>query len=102
MVGVIPILLLPQLQNQGDQEREEVWAPLRSLEANRIIVSYLLNLLSLGGAISTETMLQSVESLIDIFADECAPAEANFRAGNVLAALEGAVEGVRRVVKDRL
>jgi hypothetical protein len=70
-----------------------------SLEANRIIVSYLLSLLSLERAIGTETMLQAVESLIDIFADERAPAEANFRAGNVLAALEGAVEGVRRVVK---
>jgi hypothetical protein len=70
-----------------------------SLEANRIIVSYLLSLLSLEHAISTETMLQVVESLIDIFADERAPVEANFRAGNVLAALEGTVEGVRRVVK---
>jgi hypothetical protein len=52
-----------------------------------------------GRATGTETMLQAVESLIDIFADERAPAEANFRAGNVLAALEGAVEGVRRAVK---
>jgi hypothetical protein len=70
-----------------------------SLKANRIIVLYLLNLLSLGRPISTETMLQAVESLVDIFADARAPAEANFRVGNVLAALEGAVEGVRRVVK---
>ena len=44
-------------------------------------------------------MLRAVESLIDIFADERAPAEANFRAGNVLAALAGAVEDVRRAVR---
>jgi hypothetical protein len=39
-------------------------------------------------------MLQATESLIDIFADERATAEANFRAGNVLEALAGAVRGV--------
>ena len=70
-----------------------------SLEANRVVASYLLGLLAPGRATGTETMLQAVESLIDIFADERAPVEANFRAGNVLAALEGAVEGVRRAVK---
>lgn len=68
------------------------------LETNRAIVSYLLGLLA-PGRTGTETMLQAVESLIDIFADERAPAEANFRAGNVLAALAGAVEDVRRAVK---
>ncbi len=69
-----------------------------SLDANRVIASYLLSLLA-PGRTGTETMLQAAESLIDIFADERAPTEANFRAGNVLAALEGAVEGVRRAVK---
>ncbi|KAI9444631.1 ARM repeat-containing protein [Lactarius indigo] len=69
-----------------------------SLDANRAIASYLLALLA-PGRTGTETMLQAVESLIDIFADEGAPAEANFRAGNVLAALAGAVEDVRRAVK---
>jgi len=69
-----------------------------SLDANRIIASYLLGLL-VPGRTGTEAMLQAAESLIDIFADERAPAEANFRAGNVLAALEGAVDGVRRAVK---
>jgi hypothetical protein len=44
-------------------------------------------------------MLQAAGSLTDIFADERAPAEANFRAGNVLEALAGAVDGVRRAVK---
>jgi hypothetical protein len=70
-----------------------------SLDANRVIASYLLSLLVSGRA-GTETMLQAAESLIDIFADERAPAEANFRAGNVLAALAGAVEDVRRAVKS--
>ncbi|KAI9508368.1 ARM repeat-containing protein [Russula earlei] len=70
-----------------------------SLDANRIIASYLLGLL-VPGRTGTETMLQAAESLIDIFADERAPAEANFRAGNVLAALEGAVDDVRRAVKS--
>ncbi|KAH9065579.1 ARM repeat-containing protein [Lactarius vividus] len=69
-----------------------------SLDSNRTIASYLLALLA-PGRTGTETMLQAVESLIDIFADEGAPAEANFRAGNVLAALAGAVENVRRAVK---
>jgi len=69
-----------------------------SLDTNRAIASYLLGLLK-PGRTGTEAMLQAVESLIDIFADERAPAEANFRAGNVLAALAGAVEDVRRAVK---
>lgn len=72
-----------------------------SLDANRAIASYLLGLLAPGrtSTTGTETMLRAVESLIDIFADERAPAEANFRAGNVLASLAGAVEDVRRAVK---
>lgn len=76
-----------------------------SLDANRVIASYLLGLLAPAGrrtgtgTCTTETMLQVAESLIDIFADERAPAEANFRAGNVLAALAEGVEGVRRAVK---
>lgn len=69
-----------------------------SLDANRVVAAYLLGLL-VPGRTGTETMLRAVESLIDIFADERAPAEANFRAGNVLAALAGAVEDVRRAVK---
>jgi hypothetical protein len=69
-----------------------------SLDANRIISTYLLGLL-VPGRTGTESMLQAVESLIDIFADERAPAEANFRAGNVLEALAGAVEDVRRAVR---
>ena len=69
-----------------------------SLDVNRVIASYLLGLL-VPGRTGTETMLQATESLIDIFADERAPTEANFRAGNVLEALAGAVEGVRRAVK---
>ena len=69
-----------------------------SLDTNRAIASYLLSLLA-PGRTGTETMLQAVESLIDIFADERAPAEANFHAGNVLEALAGAVEDVRRAVK---
>jgi hypothetical protein len=64
-----------------------------SLDANRVIASYL------PGRTGTETMLQAAESLIDIFSDERAPTEANFRACNVLEALAGAVEGVRRAVK---
>jgi hypothetical protein len=70
-----------------------------SLDANRVIASYLLGLLT-PGRTGTETMLQAAESLIDIFADERAPAEANFRTGNVLAVLEAAVEDVRRAVKS--
>jgi hypothetical protein len=69
-----------------------------SLDANRIISTYLLCLL-VPGRTGTESMLQAIESLIDIFADEGAPAEANFRAGNVLEALAGAVEDVQRAVK---
>ena len=69
-----------------------------SLDANRVIASYLLGLL-VPGRTGTETMLQAAESLIDIFADERALTEANFRACNVLEALAGSMEGVRRAVK---
>jgi hypothetical protein len=65
----------------------------RTDDAGRVIVLYLVGLL-IPGRTDTETMLQATESLIDIFADERAPAKANFRAGNVLEAFVGAVESV--------
>ncbi|KAH9958720.1 hypothetical protein BC827DRAFT_1269327 [Russula dissimulans] len=68
------------------------------LDANRAITSYLLGLL-VPGRTDTEAMLRAVELLINIFADNHAPAEANFHAGNVLVALEEAVEGVPLAVK---
>ncbi|KAH9962725.1 hypothetical protein BGW80DRAFT_1463436 [Lactifluus volemus] len=64
----------------------------RYLRSNRTphrIISTYLFWLARPWRTGTESMLQAVESLIDMFADERAPAEANFRAGNVLEALAG-------------
>ncbi|KAF7793565.1 hypothetical protein EIP86_004679 [Pleurotus ostreatoroseus] len=73
-----------------------------SVDANRVITQYLISLLPTPitpSPLHTEPLLQALSALIDIFSDETLPTDANFRTGNYLAALVGAVEGVRRAVR---
>ena len=68
----------------------------------QVITQYLISLLptpTTPSSLHTEPLLQALSALIDIFSDETLPTDANFRAGNYLAALVGAVEGVRRAVR---
>ncbi|KAI0714810.1 ARM repeat-containing protein [Earliella scabrosa] len=72
-----------------------------SVDANRIISSWLLSLLppSADPPTPTEPLLQAVSALIDIFSDETLPYDVNFRQGRYLDALVRSVEGVRRAVR---
>ncbi|KAJ7233513.1 armadillo-type protein [Mycena haematopus] len=74
-----------------------------SLQANATIATYLLSMLPSAAApvspAGTEPMLQAAASLIDIYSDEGAPWDVNFRAGGYLERLAGAVDGVKKAVK---
>ncbi|KAI0756410.1 ARM repeat-containing protein [Daedaleopsis nitida] len=74
-----------------------------SVDANRIISSYLLSLLppSANPPTPTEPLLQAVSALIDVYSDETLPYDVNFRQGRYLDALVQSVEGVRRAVRAR-
>ncbi|KAJ7471753.1 armadillo-type protein [Mycena latifolia] len=74
------------------------------LDANARIAGYLLSMLpGTAGAgevgADTEPMLQAAASLIDIYADEGAPYDVNFRNGGFLTRLAGSVDGVKRAVR---
>ncbi|KAJ7725965.1 armadillo-type protein [Mycena metata] len=72
------------------------------VDANGTIAAYLLSMLPVGSTPSpagTEPMLQAASSLIDIYSDEGAPWDANFRAGGYLERLAGSVDGVKKAVK---
>ncbi|KAI9066451.1 ARM repeat-containing protein [Trametes sanguinea] len=72
-----------------------------SVDANRIISSYLLSLLppATNPPTPTEPLLQAVNALIDIYSDETLPYDVNFREGRYLEALVQSVEGVRKAVR---
>ncbi|KAF7326405.1 ARM repeat-containing protein [Mycena venus] len=74
-----------------------------SVQANATIATYLLSMLpSPSTPVSpagTEPMLQAAASLIDIYSDEGAPWDANFRAGGYLERLAGGVDGVKKAVR---
>ncbi|KAH8111844.1 armadillo-type protein [Phellopilus nigrolimitatus] len=72
-----------------------------SIEANRIIATYLLTLASSGPgpSLSPEPILQAASALIDIYSDETAPYDVNFRQGGFLQALVGCVDSVKRAVR---
>jgi hypothetical protein len=74
-----------------------------SVEANATIAAYLLSMLpSLSAPVSpagTEPMLQAAASLIDIYSDEGAPWDGNFRTGGYLERLAESVEGVKKAVR---
>ncbi|KAI0658472.1 ARM repeat-containing protein [Cubamyces menziesii] len=72
-----------------------------SVEANRMISSYLLSLLppNANPPTPTEPLLQAVSALIDIYSDENMPYDVNFRQGRYLEQLVQSVEGVRKAVR---
>ncbi|KAJ7186701.1 armadillo-type protein [Mycena filopes] len=72
------------------------------VEANGTIAAYLLSMLPVGATASpagTEPMLQAASSLIDVYSDEGAPWDLNFRAGGYLERLAGSVDGVKKAVR---
>ncbi|KAJ6602568.1 armadillo-type protein [Mycena vulgaris] len=73
------------------------------LEANAGIAEYLLSMLPGAGAgardAGTEPMLQVAASLIDIYSDEGAPYDVNFRAGGFLTRLAASIDGVKKAVR---
>jgi hypothetical protein len=72
------------------------------VDANATIAAYLLSMLPTAGAPSpagTEPMLQAASSLIDIYSDEGAPYDTNFRTGGFLKRLEASVDGVKKAVR---
>ncbi|CDO73410.1 hypothetical protein BN946_scf185013.g44 [Trametes cinnabarina] len=72
-----------------------------SVDANRMISSFLLSLLppNANPPTPTEPLLQAVNALIDIYSDESMPYDVNFREGLYLEALVQSVEGVRKAVR---
>ncbi|KAJ6510364.1 armadillo-type protein [Mycena sanguinolenta] len=74
-----------------------------SVQANATVATYLLSMLPSAAApvspAGTEPMLQAAASLIDIYSDEGAPWDANFRSGGYLEKLAGAVDGVKKAVR---
>ncbi|KAJ7475243.1 armadillo-type protein [Mycena galericulata] len=72
------------------------------VDANASIAAYLVSMLPSKDAVSpagTEPMLQAAASLIDIYSDEDAPWDGNFRAGGFLERLAGSVDGVKKAVR---
>ncbi|KAJ7623345.1 armadillo-type protein [Roridomyces roridus] len=72
------------------------------VDANATIAVYLLSMLPSANGPSpagTEPMLQAASSLIDIYSDEDAPWDINFRSGGYLARLQGSVDGIKTAVR---
>ncbi|KAF9654129.1 ARM repeat-containing protein [Thelephora ganbajun] len=74
---------------------------LQSISANRTIASYLVSLLPAGtpDQASVESTLQAASALIDIYSDETAPYDINFREDGILGGLVDAVEPIRKLVR---
>ncbi|KAH7886017.1 ARM repeat-containing protein [Phlebopus sp. FC_14] len=73
-----------------------------SIDANRVIASYLMSFLptaTLPSAKGTEPLIQALSSLIDIYSDETLPYDTNYQEGNMNERLVESVEGVRKVVR---
>ncbi|KAH7923890.1 ARM repeat-containing protein [Leucogyrophana mollusca] len=73
-----------------------------SIDANRTIASYLLSLLPTSSSqspIGTEPLIQAVSALIDIYSDESAPYDVNFRQGKFEDRLADSVDGVKKAVR---
>lgn len=66
------------------------------------IAEYLLSLLPSGSVPSkagTESMIQAISAIIDIYSDEELPYDINFRQGAYVNRLVDSVDGVRKAVK---
>ncbi|KAF9786699.1 ARM repeat-containing protein [Thelephora terrestris] len=72
-----------------------------SIDANRVIASYLVSLLPTGTVdrTSVESTLQVTSALIDIYSDETVPYDINFRENDILGKLIDAVEPIRKLVR---
>lgn len=70
-----------------------------AIDGNRMISQFLISLIGAPSAVPTEPLLQALSALIDIYSDETAPYDANFRQGGYLDALTGCVETVRKLVR---
>ncbi|KAL4070726.1 ARM repeat-containing protein [Scleroderma citrinum] len=72
-----------------------------SVDANRVISSYLLDILLTASASSkgTEPLLQAVSALIDIYSDETLPYDINFQEGKFEEGLTQSVDRVRKAVR---
>ncbi|KAI6136418.1 ARM repeat-containing protein [Pisolithus sp. B1] len=73
-----------------------------SIDANRVISSYLLDMLPTSTSPSpkgTEPLIQAVSALIDIYSDERLPYDVNFREGKFEERLAQGVEGFRKAVR---
>ncbi|KAI6008408.1 ARM repeat-containing protein [Pisolithus orientalis] len=73
-----------------------------SLDANRVISSYLLDILPTSTSPSpkgTEPLIQAVSALIDIYSDESLHYDVNFREGKFEDRLAQSVEGLRKAVR---
>lgn len=73
-----------------------------SIDANRVISSYLLDMLPTSTSPSPrgiEPLIQAVSALIDIYSDERLPYDVNFREGRFEERLAQGVEGIRKAVR---
>ncbi|KAI5117703.1 hypothetical protein M0805_003193 [Coniferiporia weirii] len=72
-----------------------------SIEANRIISTYLLTISSSGPTptLTSEPIFQATSALIDIYSDENMPYDTNFRQGQYLVTLSDCVDSVKRAVR---
>lgn len=69
----------------------------------KVVSSYLLSLLPTKGQVASqppEALIQATSSIIDIFSDEGAPWDVNFRQGKWENLLAQSVDGVRKAVKS--
>jgi len=73
----------------------------QSIGANGVIANYLVSLLPAGtpDQATVESTLQAASALIDIYSDESAPCDINFRENDILGKLIDAVEPIRKLVR---
>ncbi|KIJ54300.1 hypothetical protein M422DRAFT_154105 [Sphaerobolus stellatus SS14] len=71
----------------------------QAVDANKVISEYLLAQLASPSAAYTDSCLQAVSALIDIYSDEESAYDINFRQGGYLQALQKALPGVRKLVR---
>ena len=90
----------------NQHEPSETFFPLRPIcpcliLPLKVIASYLVSLLPIGAPdqASVESTFQVASALIDIYSDETAPYDINFRENNVLGKLVDAVEPIRKLVR---
>ncbi|KAF8518620.1 armadillo-type protein [Gautieria morchelliformis] len=70
-----------------------------TIEANKTISTYLLAQVSSSSPTYPESCLQSASALIDIYSDETAPYDINFRQGQWVDTLARALPSIRKLVR---